>query len=79
MKGVVPSGVLVSSLWRVVPITLLSQADMPSLTTVTLDKKYAFTQKKRISSSNISYPFYPYIGNESLADYAPQSSYCAVL
>ena len=42
------SRIPVSSLWRVFPITLSSQTDMPSLTTVTLDKEYAFKHKKTI-------------------------------
>ena len=52
------STLLVSSLWRVLPITLPSQTDMPSLTTVTLNKKNAFKCKKtvHIKSSSSSPP-----------------------
>ena len=51
------STILVPSLWRVFPITLSSQTDMPSLTTVTLDKKVAFARKKTISTkSSSSFP-----------------------
>ena len=40
------STILASSLLRVFPITLSSQTDMPSLSTVTLDKIWAFYYKK---------------------------------
>ena len=55
---VIHSVILVSSLWRVFPITLSSQADMPSLTTVTLNRRYAFKYKKtvHIKSSSSSSP-----------------------
>ena len=60
MKGaVLHSTILVSSLWRVLPITLSSQTDMPSLTTVTLDR-CAFSKKKTVhtkSSSSFSPSF----------------------
>ena len=52
--------VLIPSLWRVLPIILPSQTDMPSLTTVTLNKKNAFKYKKTVhtkssSSSSLSF------------------------
>ena len=52
--------ILVPSLWRVFPITLSSQTDMPSLTTVTLHKRWAFSERKTIhtkssSSSSLSF------------------------
>ena len=52
--AVVHSGILVSSLWRVFLITLSSQTDMPSLTTVTLTKGYAFKYKKTIHIKSVS-------------------------
>ena len=48
------SGILVPSLWRVCPITLSSQTDMPSLTIVSLEKKYAFKNKKIVHTKSIS-------------------------
>ena len=48
------SAILVPSLWRVFPITLSSQTDMPSLTTVTLDKKYTFKYKKNVHTKSPS-------------------------
>ena len=48
------STLLVSSLWRVFPITPSSQADMPSLTTVTLNKKNAFKYKKTVHTKSPS-------------------------
>ena len=48
------SAILVPSLWRVLPITLSSQTDMPSLSTVTLDKIWAFYYKKTIHTKSIS-------------------------
>ena len=48
------STLLVSSLWRVFPITLSSQTDMPSLTTVTLNKKSAFKYKKTVHTKSPS-------------------------
>ena len=55
----VHSSILVPSLWRVFPITLSSQIDMPSLSTVTLHKD-AFSYKKTVhtkspSSSSLSF------------------------
>ena len=49
MKTVTHSTVLVPSLWRVILITLSSQTDMPSLTTVTLNKGWAFKCKKTVN------------------------------
>ena len=51
---VVHSSMLVLSLWRVIPITLLSQTDMPSLTTVALYKGYAFSWKKTVHTKSSS-------------------------
>ena len=48
------SAVLVPSPWRVLPITLSSQTDMPSLTTVTLYKKWAFYKKKSVHTKSPS-------------------------
>ena len=48
------SAILVPSLWRVFPITLSSQTDMPSLTTVTLRKGYAFKEKKTVHTKSPS-------------------------
>ena len=53
----VHSTILVPSLWRVFPITLSSQTDMPSLTTVTLDKEYAFEYKKTVQAKSPSSSF----------------------
>ena len=60
MKAVTHSVILVSSLWRVFLITPSSQTDMPSLTTVTLNKYRAFSYKKTVhvkssSSSSLSF------------------------
>ena len=46
--------VFVPSLWRVLLITLSSQTDIPSLTTVTLDKELAFNYKKTIHTKSSS-------------------------
>ena len=54
LKAVVHSSILVSSLWRVFLITLFSQTDMPSLTTVTLDKSRAFKEKKTVHTKSSS-------------------------
>ena len=53
---VLHSAILVSSLWRVFPITPSSQTDMPSLTTVTLS--HAFRRRKTVhtKSASSSYP-----------------------
>ena len=48
------SSILVSSLWRVFPITLSSLTDMPSLTTVDLLKGIAFLRKKTIHTKSTS-------------------------
>ena len=48
------SGILVSSLWRVLPLTLSSQTDMPSLTTVTLNDFFAFSEKKTVHTRSSS-------------------------
>ena len=48
------SRILVPSLWRVLSITLSSQTDMPSLTTVTLDKEKAFLGKKTVHTKSPS-------------------------
>ena len=48
------SAVLVSSLWRVLLITLSSLTDMPSLNTVSLDKRYAFSKKKTVHTKSSS-------------------------
>ena len=58
MWEVVHLSVLVPSLWRVLPITPSSQTDMPSLTTVSLDKRYAFKSKKTVHTKSSS-PFPP--------------------
>ncbi len=50
----VHSAILASSLWRVFPITLSSHPDMPSLTTVTLNKEYAFYKKKTVHTNSSS-------------------------
>ena len=56
LKGitVTHSRILVSSLWRVLLITLSSQSDIPSLTTVALDKSNAFKHKKTVHTKSIS-------------------------
>ena len=46
------SFLLVSSLWRVLSITLSSQTGMPFLTTVTLNKGIAFKYKKTIHTKS---------------------------
>ena len=51
------SSILVPSLWRVLPITLSSQADMPSLITVALVKGRAFRRKKTIHTKSFSSSF----------------------
>ena len=51
---VLHSSILVSSLWRVFSITLFSQTDMPSLTTVTLNKENAFKEKKTVHTKSSS-------------------------
>ena len=58
MNSVGHSITLVPSLWRVFLITLSSQTDMPILTTVTLNKRYAFKETKtvHINSSSSSPP-----------------------
>ena len=48
------STIPISSLWRVSPITLSSPTDMPSLTTVTLTKGWAFNYKKNTHTKSIS-------------------------
>ena len=57
---VMHSAILIPSLWRVFPITLSSQTDMPSLTTVALNKGWAFKYKKIVhtkssTSSSLSF------------------------
>ena len=52
--AVAHSTILVPSLWRVFAITLSSPTDMPSLTTVTLDKKYVFNNKKTVHTKSPS-------------------------
>ncbi len=56
LKGitVVHSSILVTSLCRVFPIIPSSQTDMPSLTTVTLDKESAFNCKKTVHTKSSS-------------------------
>ena len=49
------SGIHVPSPWRVLPFTLTSQSDMPSLTTVTLDKEYVFKNKKTVHTRSSSF------------------------
>ena len=48
----VHSAILVPSLWRVFLFALPSQVDMPSLTTVTLCKKWAFYKKKSVQTKS---------------------------
>ena len=48
------SSVLVPSLWRVSLITPSSPTDMPSLTTVTLDRERAFKEKKTLHTKSSS-------------------------
>ena len=48
------STILVPSFWRVFPVTLFSLIDMPSLTTVTLNKGYAFKCKKAVHTKSSS-------------------------
>ena len=48
------STIPISSLWRVSPITLSSPTDIPSLTTVTLTKGWAFYYKKNTHTKSIS-------------------------
>ena len=57
--SVVHSITLVTSLWRVFSNTLSSQADIPSLTTVVLDKREAFSYWEKdvhVKSSSSSSP-----------------------
>ena len=54
MTLVVHSTPLVPSLLRVFPITLSSQTDMPSLSTVALYKGLAFRYKKTVHTKSIS-------------------------
>ena len=54
MTIVLHSTTFVMPLWRVFPITLSSQTDMPSLTTVRLVKEYAFKFKKTIHTRSSS-------------------------
>ena len=46
--------ILAPSLWRVFHSILSSQTDMPSLTTVTLDKNYTFKYKKTVHTKSLS-------------------------
>ena len=46
------SVILVPSLWRVYLFVLSSQTDMPSLTTVTLYKEWAFYKKKSVQTKS---------------------------
>ena len=48
------SSFLAPSLWRVFPVTSVSQTDMPSLTTVSLNKKCAFKCKRTIHTKSVS-------------------------
>ena len=48
------SSFLAPSLWRVRPVTSVSQTDMPSLTSVALDKRHAFKCKRTIHTKSIS-------------------------
>ena len=79
-RTVTHSTVLVSSLWRVFPITLSSQTDMPSLTTVTLDKGRAFRNKKTVhtKSSSSSSPSFLDI-TPALQYYLDASSDCCTI
>ena len=63
------SRILVPSLWRVFPIIPSSQADMPSLTTVTLNKEYAFQHKKTIHTKS------PTSSSPSFLDITPALQY----
>ena len=74
------SSILVPSLWRVFPITLFSQTDMPSLTTVTLRKSIVFRKKKTLHtrSSSSSSPSFLDI-TPALKKYIPSSSRCSIL
>ena len=53
-QTVLHSFILVPSRWRVLPSTLPSQTDMPSLTTVTLNKENAFDYKKTVHTKSLS-------------------------
>ena len=53
--GVVYSTILAPSLWRVFSITLSSPTDMPSLTTVTLDRDLTFLKKTIHTKSTSSF------------------------
>ena len=72
LKGitVTHSRILVSSLWRVLLITLSSQADIPSLTDVIFDKECAFISSKTVhtKSSSSSSPSFLDI-TAALSDY----------
>ena len=50
------STILVTSLWRVIPITPSSQTDMPSLTAVTFFEGFAFQYKKTLHTKSPSSP-----------------------
>ena len=54
MTIVLHSTTFVMPLWRVFPITLSSQTDMPSLTTVTLNKGRVFNYKKTVHNKSPS-------------------------
>ena len=48
---------LVTLLWRVILASISSQTDMPSLTTVTLHKRWAFYKRKTVNTeSSSSFP-----------------------
>ena len=51
---VIHSTILVSSLWRVLPIILSSLVDIPSLITVRLNKKGTFKEKKPVHTRSSS-------------------------
>ena len=55
LQGYLYSNILVTSLWRVILASISSQTDMPSLTTVTLNKYYAFQCKKTVHTKSISF------------------------
>ena len=52
IMAVARSASLVPSLWRVLPIIPSSQTDMPSLTTVTLNKGRAFNHKETVHTKS---------------------------
>ena len=69
MYSAAHSSVLVPSPWRVVPFFPPSPADMPSLTTVTLDRRSAFKHRKVVHTKSSS------LSSSSCLDITPALQY----